>query len=177
MKDFDIEKYRNLVNDFENIVGSVAGKIQKAVEAFKKIVCKGCLEGIFQNFIDVLVDVPQLLRNVQQVVGDVQRQLAEFVDVPFVARAQDVLRRAKTLIDNVQSDFLSTLKVKSVFLPRELPAQCWLFSQDINDVITIDLPYAASVIQDTFDFVGQAIGQLFKSPTQSISQISKGQEK
>eukprot|EP00118_Oscarella_pearsei_P018126 m.184105 g.184105 ORF g.184105 m.184105 type:complete len:5153 (+) comp39317_c0_seq2:47-15505(+) len=156
LKDFDIEKYKNLAKAFQNIVGSVSGEIQNAVDAFKKIICKGCLENIFQNFVDVLVDIPRLLMNFQQTIRDIQQKLAEFVDVPFTAQVQSVMQRAKALVDAVQSDFLAVYK-------------------DVNDVIAIDLPYAASVIRDAFDFIGQLIEKLFKSPGQSMSKISKAE--
>lgn len=87
------------------------GSVQRAIDAFRKIVCKGCLQEIINNFVNSVVDLPRLAVNLQQVVDDAVMAVEEYVGLPWMKQIVRVLRRVKGLGESIQSDILDTFKV------------------------------------------------------------------
>jgi hypothetical protein len=111
LKDFDISFAQGLANTFENIKDSVVGSIQRAIDAFQKILCKGCLKEIFNNFVNSVVDLPRFAVNLKQVIDEAVLAAEEFIAVPWVKPIAGVVRRVKGMAATIQSDIIDTVKV------------------------------------------------------------------
>ena len=89
----------------------MVGSMQQAIDAFSKIVCKGCLKEILNNFVSNIVDLPQLAVNLKQVLNDAVAAVEEYVGLPWMKPVARVVKRARGIGETIQSDILDTISV------------------------------------------------------------------
>jgi phage-related protein len=65
-----------------------------------------------------------------------------------------VVRRVRGIAATIQSDIIDTVK-------------------GIGDAVTIQLPFAAELIEKGFNLIGKTMSDFFKAPLQSMSQLTR----
>ncbi|XP_070559980.1 uncharacterized protein [Ptychodera flava] len=157
LQEFDFDKIKTMVTQFDKVVANVIGAIRDAISKFVELLSPDSISfsKIFDNFINAVKDLPNFVKSLTSIVHDIMRRIGKYIGLPdFFYHLQNVIFRISGLFNAVRRDVMELYN-------------------SINDAITVTLPWAAEQVLEAIDYASSAVEILFESPVSAIKDISR----
>ncbi|XP_070573750.1 uncharacterized protein [Ptychodera flava] len=157
LQEFGYEDIAELAKLFDEVVNDIIPPLKQSIVSFKEALAPDSvpITEIFRDLIDAVRDLPVQVGDFRNVSKDAVSMIGKYRGLPdSVYELQEVILRLSSLFSAVKTDAMDLY-------------------HDINEAVTVILPWAAEQIQKSVKASSDALNEMFKSPVSSIRDISR----